>query len=153
MTSVGGSAQQFAQSLSWPVYCYMSVVINFDDEEDKRRFFVLLKQLRGKHSITIERVKQSRSVAQNKYYWGVIVPMLASEFGYFKDEMHDLLRRKFLSYTKTNPTSGDAELFAMSTTKLSTAEMEVYLENIRTWALSEFSVYLPLPNEILGEWQ
>jgi hypothetical protein len=90
---------------------------------------------------------------QNKYYWGVVVPILASEFGYYKDEMHELLRRKFLSYTRVSPHTGEEELFAKSTTKLNTQEMEVYLESIRTWALSEFSVYLPLPNEILGEWQ
>jgi hypothetical protein len=129
------------------------IAIDFDNEADKRRLFEFLKQLRGKHTLSFERVKQSRSQAQNKYYWGVIVPTLASEFGYFKDEMHELLRKKFLGYTKENPISGEVEMFAMSTTKLNTAEMEVYLENIRTWALSEFSVYLPLPNEILGEWQ
>ncbi len=129
------------------------LTIDFDNESDKRKLFEFLKQLRGRHTLSFERVKQSRSQAQNKYYWGVIVPTLASEFGYFKDEMHELLRKKFLGYTKENPLTGEMEMFAMSTTKLSTAEMEIYLENIRTWALSEFSVYLPLPNEILGEWQ
>lgn len=79
--------------------------------------------------------------------------MLASEFGYYKDEMHDLLRRKFLSYTKENPYTGETEMFARSTTKLNTADMEIYLEAIRSWALSEFAVYLPLPNEFLGDVQ
>ena len=131
----------------------MSITINFDEEADKRKLFGLLKELKGTHTISIERTKQTRSLAQNKYYWGVIVPMLASEFGYFRDEMHDVLRRKFLTYTKQNPLTGELEMFARSTTKLNTAEMESYLEAIRTWALSEFSLYLPLPNEIIGEWQ
>ncbi len=133
--------------------CMAFITIDFDEESDKRKLFDLLKQMRGKHTLSFERVKQTRSQAQNKYYWGVIVPILASEFGYFKDEMHELLRKKFLAYTKANPHTGEMEMFAQSTTKLSTAEMEVYLESIRTWALAEFSVYLPLPNEILGEWQ
>lgn len=131
---------------------YMAQVeINFDDEQDKRKLFALLKQLRGRYTISVDKPKQSRTLAQNKYYWGVIVPMLSSEFGYFKDEMHELLRRKFLSYTKENPYTGEAEMFARSTTKLSTADMEIYLESIRAWALSEFAVYLPLPNEFLGD--
>ena len=133
---------------------YMAhIEINFDDEQDKRKLFVLLKGLSGRHSISIEKSRQSRSLSQNRYYWGVIVPMLASEFGYYKDEMHDLLRRKFLSYTKENPYTGETEMFARSTTKLNTADMEIYLEAIRSWALSEFAVYLPLPNEFLGDVQ
>jgi hypothetical protein len=64
--------------------------------------------------------------------------------------MHELLRRKFLSYTKLNPVTGELETFAKSTTKLSVGDMEVYMENIRTWALSEFNVLLPLPNEVLA---
>lgn len=127
------------------------VEINFDEEEEKRKLFAILKELRGKHLISVEKARQSRSLAQNKYYWGVIVPMLASEFGYYKDEMHEVLRRKFISYTKENPFTGETEMFARSTTKLNTIDMEIYLECIRAWALSEFSIYLPLPNEFLGD--
>lgn len=131
---------------------YMAQVeINFDEDGEKRKFFAILKELKGKHIISIEKSRQSRSLAQNKYYWGVIIPMLASEFGYFKDEMHEILRRKFISYTKENPYTGEVEMFARSTTKLSTIDMEIYLECIRAWALSEFSIYLPLPNEFLGD--
>jgi hypothetical protein len=129
------------------------IEINFDSEPDRRRLYKLLSNLSGRHTVQIEKSRQTRSLPQNKYYWGVIVPILASEFGYYKDEMHELLRRKFLAYTRVNPHTGEEELFAKSTTKLNTAEMEIYLDSIRTWALSEFSVYLPLPNEILGEWQ
>jgi hypothetical protein len=141
-------------NLTNPDIVYMAQVeINFDDERDKLKLFSVLKNLRGAHTITIEKTKQSRSLAQNRYYWGVIIPMLSSEFGYFKDEMHELLRRKFLSYTKANPYTGEAEMFARSTTKLNTADMEIYLESIRAWALSEFAVYLPLPNEFIGDVQ
>ena len=129
------------------------VEINFDSQSDRARLYGILKNLSGRHIIQFEKSRQQRSMPQNKYYWGVVVPILASEFGYYKDEMHELLRRKFLSYTRVSPHTGEEELFAKSTTKLNTQEMEVYLESIRTWALSEFSVYLPLPNEILGEWQ
>lgn len=129
------------------------IEINFDSQSDRARLYGILKNLSGRHIIQFEKARQQRSMPQNKYYWGVVVPILASEFGYYKDEMHELLRRKFLSYTRVSPHTGEEELFAKSTTKLNTQEMEVYLESIRTWALSEFSVYLPLPNEILGEWQ
>lgn len=126
-----------------------SLVIDFSNQEDKTRLFHVLKNLSGKHSISIEKFKDGRSVNQNRYYWGIVVNTLASEFGYFRDEIHQILRKKFLGYSRPNPFTGEEELFARSTTDLTTDEMESYLEQIRVWALSEFSIYLPLPNEIV----
>lgn len=128
----------------------MNILIDFAKEEDKKKLFGILKNLSGKHSISIEKFRDGRSSSQNRYYWGIIVNGLASEFGYFRDEIHQLLRQKFLGYTRENPVTGKTEQFVRSTTDLSTDEMEQYLESIRVWALSEFSVYLPLPNEIAG---
>jgi len=128
----------------------MNILIDFASENDKKRLFGVLKKLKGKHSISIEKFRDGRSGNQNRYYWGIIVNGLASEFGYFRDEIHQLLRQKFLGYTRQNPISGKTEQFVRSTTDLNTEEMEEYLESIRVWALSEFSVYLPLPNEIAG---
>ena len=128
----------------------MNILIDFANEDDKKRLFGVLKKLKGKHSISIEKFRDGRSGNQNRYYWGIIVNGLASEFGYFRDEIHQLLRQKFLGYTRQNPISGKTEQFVRSTTDLNTEEMEEYLESIRVWALSEFSVYLPLPNEIAG---
>ena len=127
-----------------------SLTIDFSSQQDKAKLFNVLKSLSGKHSISIEKFRDGRSTNQNRYYWGIIVNGLASEFGYFRDEIHQLLRQKFLSYTRENPKTGTTEHFVRSTTDLTTDEMEEYLESIRVWALSEFSVYLPLPNEISG---
>jgi hypothetical protein len=127
-----------------------SLTIDFSSQQDKAKLFNVLKSLSGRHSISIEKFRDGRSTNQNRYYWGIIVNGLASEFGYFRDEIHQLLRQKFLSYTRDNPRTGTTEHFVRSTTDLTTDEMEEYLESIRVWALSEFSVYLPLPNEIAG---
>jgi len=128
----------------------MNILIDFASEKDKKRLFGVLKKLKGRHSLSIEKFRDGRSGNQNRYYWGIIVNGLASEFGYFRDEIHQLLRQKFLGYTRQNPISGKTEQFVRSTTDLNTEEMEEYLESIRVWALTEFSVYLPLPNEIAG---
>lgn len=127
-----------------------SLIVDFSSQQDKARLFNVLKNLSGKHSISIEKFRNGRSSNENRYYWAVIVNGLASEFGYFRDEMHQLLRQKFLGYTRENPITGKTEHFTRSTTTLSTKEMEEYLESIRVWALTEFSVFLPLPNEIAG---
>ena len=126
----------------------MEIIYNPDTEEDKLRLYKVLKNLSGGvYTINIQRLKDGRSGNQNRYYWEVVVSILASELGYFKDEMHDILRRKFLGYTKPNPTTGEEEWFAKSTTTLNTQEMEEYLESIRVWAVRELDIYIPLPNE------
>lgn len=126
----------------------MELIYNSQEDTDKKRLYQVLKNLKnGVYKINIQKVKNIRSLSQNKYYWAVVVAVLASEVGYYRDEMHMLLRRKFLGYTKTNPITGEEDVFAKSTTDLNTQEMEMYLESIRTWAISELDIYIPLPNE------
>jgi len=126
----------------------MEIIYNSQENADKKRLYQVLKNLQsGVYKVTLQKIKDSRSLNQNKYYWAVVVSVLASEVGYFKDEMHMVLRRKFLGYTRTNPITGEQEMFAKSTTDLNTQEMEEYLEAIRVWAISELDIYIPLPNE------
>lgn len=125
----------------------MEIIYNSTEEADKKRLYQVLRYLRGQYKVTIQRIRDGRSLNQNKYYWAVVVSILASELGYFKDEMHDILRRKFLGYTRLNPLSGAEEMFAKSTTDLNTQEMEEYMDNIRVWAISEMEIYIPMPNE------
>jgi len=126
----------------------MEIIYNSQEDGDKKRLYLVLKNLQsGVYKVTLQKIKDSRSLNQNKYYWAVVVSVLASEVGYFKDEMHMVLRRKFLGYTRTNPITGEQEMFAKSTTDLNTQEMEEYLDAIRVWAISELDIYIPLPNE------
>ena len=48
--------------------------------------------------VTVGKIAHDRSGQQNKYYWAVIVDILAEYFGYTKDEMHDVLKWHFLKY-------------------------------------------------------
>lgn len=100
------------------------------------------------HAVEIKKFRKRRSNRANNYYWGVIVKILSEETGFFGDEIHELLKRKFLAYEKPNQITGEIELFARSTTSLDSLEAEVFYEQIRVWAISELSVYIPLPNEI-----
>ena len=80
----------------------MEIIYNSQEDGDKKRLYLVLKNLQsGVYKVTLQKIKDSRSLNQNKYYWAVVVSVLASEVGYFKDEMHMVLRRKFLGYTRT----------------------------------------------------
>jgi hypothetical protein len=92
--------------------------------------------------IIIRKHKAQRSNSQNSYYWGVVLPILGGYFGYENDEVHFALRNKFLK-------KGACDLeTARSTASLSTAEFEEYLEDIRRWAITDYNVNIPLPNEV-----
>ena len=92
--------------------------------------------------LAIDQIKSTRTNQQNGYYWGDIIGPIMKEFGYYKDEMHDALKIKFL--TKYN----DSDLPTLeSTSRLGRNEMGEYIENIRTWAMTEHHINLPTPEE------
>ena len=99
--------------------------------------------LRGQPvQVLIEPKRKPRSLAENGYYWGVVIPLLCEWTGYTSDEMHDALKEKFLGcYDEKNGLTR-----MTSTSSLSTVEFEKYMSDIRQWA-SEQGVFMPLPNE------
>lgn len=125
----------------------IEVKINFNDQDSKSRLYSILTKLQGDHNILIKKHRLKRSNPENRYYWGVVIKILCSEFGYFQEEMHELLKRLFLGYEKANRITGEIERFCKSTKELSTQEAEDFYEKIRVWALTEYSIYIPLPNE------
>ena len=106
-----------------------------------------LKNFEGKRvELTIERQKSKRSISQNAYYW-VLVGILSEHTGFTKEEMHDVLKFKFL---KVPVIIGDEEVYtAKSTTKLSKSEFMDFIAELQIWASETLNVYLPDPNEQL----
>ena len=126
----------------------IDLLINFDKEEDKKKLFSILKTLKGGYAIQVKKHRENRSLAFNRYYWSVVIPYIAIETGYTKEEMHDVLRRMFLSYEKKNEITQSVDVFLLSTAKLDNVEFNEYIEKIRTFALEQLNIYVPLPNEI-----
>ena len=86
---------------------------------------------------------------QNSYYWKCIVQPLASELGYFPDEMHDCLKVKFASEWQSieiNDKQVGLQVIN-SSARMNTGEFELYAEQIRIWALTDLGIRLMLPNE------
>jgi hypothetical protein len=108
-----------------------------------------LQKLKGKNRvyIVVDEEKPSRSSNQNKYYWSVIIGTLSSELGYTTDEMHEVLKEKFLPKREID-LLGD-KIKIGSSAKLKTDEFEKYLEDIRRFAAEKLNIIIPLPNEIL----
>lgn len=105
-----------------------------------------LRGLAGKPvELVVRRRRKQRSDRQSRYYWGVIVSILAEHFGYRREEMHEALKFEFL---RVDPDDTRPLATVRSTTSLSTVEMEDYLDAVRMWALTEYEVLIPLPNEV-----
>ena len=119
------------------------------DNRDKQSLFSYLKELENDYIVSVKKQRNNRSNMQNNYYWACIVQPLASELGYFPDEMHDCLKVKFASEWQ-NIDINDRQVglpVINSSARMNTGEFELYAEQIRIWALSELGIRLMLPNE------
>jgi hypothetical protein len=74
-----------------------------------------------------------RSEQQNKYYFKCIVLLLGNELGYRKQEMHAVLLEKFAADRSKD---------------MDPQEFDNYLEAIRSWAMADLGIRIPLPNEM-----
>lgn len=96
--------------------------------------------------------KSQRSSNQNRYYWSVPVQLISEQTGFSKDEVHELLKRKFLKDIRMVDTkNGYKEIeLTKSTTDLDTKQMEDFLSQIRIWASEYLQCFIPEPNENLS---
>ncbi len=117
-------------------------VLVLSDPEKFRRHLIFNE---GEVQVIVRKQKDQRSLNQNNYYFGVVVEILSEHLGYFREEMHEILKAMFLSVrilVKEEPVT-----YSKSTVTLDTAEFEKYLSNIRIWASRDLGCYVPTPNE------
>lgn len=106
--------------------------------------------------VTIKKWYKKRSLRQNSLFWAY-VSILADYFGYSQDTMKLLIGLKWLKtpiYDRDgnemiDVTTGEVMYEITSTTALNTAEMAQLCDEMREWALSGWSVVLPLPEDNL----
>ena len=119
------------------------------DNSDKKLLIDYLKTLENNYLLEVKKKRDTRSNNKNRYYLKCIVQELAESLGYFPDEMHTILRSKFLSEYEmleiNNRKIGINKIG--STSDLNTKAFEVYAEQIRIWALTELGIRLLIPNE------
>ena len=130
------------------------LVIGYVDEngvfsaKDKDKFKAAFDCHRG-HEVEFapKRHKKNRSPNQNRFYWGVVIPMIAERMGETDPEsVHGVLKNELNYYMAT---IGDKDIrVPQSTAELNTADFEAYLERVRQWAAQFFTLNIPHPNEV-----
>ena len=105
-----------------------------------------LMTLEGKRvTCEVKKFVKKRTDPQNKFYWAVVVDILSKELGYEKEEIHLMLRERFLRiHDEQHPDF----VIAKSTTKLNTQEFNEYIEAIQRWAAQELQIFIPDPQTI-----
>lgn len=108
------------------------------------KYLVHLSKLEGKRfELVLRQEKSKRSDQQNRYMWGVVYEILSEHTGYTPEEIHAIMKFKFLRIRDERNNE-----YVRSTTKLNTAEMENYLDKIKKWAAQDLGVFIPDPNEV-----
>jgi hypothetical protein len=68
-----------------------------------------LARVEGRRVVeTIKREQQSRTMSQNRYYWGVVLATLAEWSGHTAEELHGFLRDEFLTPREKKLPSGQS---------------------------------------------
>lgn len=88
---------------------------------------------------------KTRSERENRYYWPVVVGILAEETGNTPLGMHEVLKWECNEH-QTAVVNGKRYEIPKTTTEMTTGEFEEYLTRCRAWA-SDQGYFIPLPNE------
>lgn len=102
--------------------------------------------------VTVKRLRATRSVRQNRYWWGVCVQLVSEHTGYTPEEIHEIAKQMFIP-KKLAVSDGNGEIkgeFVVggSTRTMNTAEFSEFVENFKRWASTELDVYIPDADEV-----
>lgn len=106
----------------------------------------------GDYVITIEKAKKKRSIEQNRYYFGVVIPIVKQgliDAGYriTTEGTHEFLKSEFNVVELVNEHSGEIIKTIGSTSEMTTSKMMDYFAKITEWAAEFLNVQIPQPGE------
>ncbi len=106
----------------------------------------------GKDVIMTLKIKRNRrSLPQNAYYWGVVIPLVTKAINdlgndFDEEETHEFIKSRF-NTKQVEVFDGHYIDIPMSTAKLDTKEFMAFIERIQQFASTMLSLYIPSPNE------
>jgi energy-converting hydrogenase A subunit M len=124
--------------------------INNRNQFDKDILFFLNKDV----TVTIEKKKRKRSLDQNAYLHGVVIPMcreglLDVGYRYTLEEVKTDLKRMFAIHEKANENTGELREYIKDTSDMTTSEMMDFIAQIQQWGAEYLNIVIPDPNEQL----
>lgn len=112
--------------------------------DQAKDYAATVRSLRGKHvELTIRKRRTKRSSQANRYYFGVVVKLLAEHCGYDVQEMHEALAFRFLRIEDCPITGAPRR---KRTPETDTGEFAEYVDHCIRLA-AELGVVIPQPSE------
>lgn len=112
--------------------------------------------LEGKRiTISVAVAKKRRSLNQNAFYWGSVIPPVIELFAengtdIDADQCHEYLKKNVMGVTEViKAPDGCIHVVAGKSRALATVEWENNMEKIRAWA-AQYGKAIPFPNEHLN---
>ena len=90
--------------------------------------------------LTLKPYTPTRSEVQNRRYW-LILTKIAEHTGHDKDELHEMLKARFLG-TQTSDLAGEPITHQRSSAKLKVKEFAEYMEQVESWMVTTLGIWL-----------
>jgi len=109
----------------------------------------------GRYSVEVKEAKSKRSLQQNNYRWGVVIPTIIKRFDeggqiWTPEEVNYLIKKETGMYIEYKQLpSGKFQEIVVETRGKSKATFEEFMEKVRAWAAQELLLTIPMPNEEL----
>ena len=99
----------------------------------------------------IEPVRRKRSLPQNSYYRGVVLPILLAEVReqgneFDSDALHEVNLQRFAPNIDVHNSNGEVFQRPMRTHEMNTSQMSDFTSDVMKWAAEFWSCYIPEPN-------
>lgn len=103
----------------------------------------------GKYILEINDYNR-RSTPQNRYYWGLVIPIIQKAIKDLgteltKEEAHEFLKSRFNLSEIVNHDTGEAISVPLSTTRLNKEQFGEYIEKIQRFAAEFLMIEIPDP--------
>ena len=120
----------------------------------KKELVHAIKSYSGRVKITVEKARSKRSVNQNAYFHGVVIPMIASkliDMGFneakSKDWTKDFIKYNCLLKEAVSEKTGEVIKSLGRTSGLTKSEFMDFVSEVQQWAAEKLDLYIPDPNE------
>lgn len=116
--------------------------------QNRKPVTVLFQSLKdGKYILEISGADK-RSNPQNRYYWGLVVPLIQKgikDMGteLTKEETHEFLKARFNASDLVNKENGEVIQIPISTTRLNKEQFSEYIGKIQQFAAEFLQIVIP----------
>jgi hypothetical protein len=93
-------------------------------------------------SLKLARPKSTRTIEQNKLYWGTYLTAIAQHTGHTTEDVHEFVKEVLLPRRFVRIGEKEVEV-KKTTTDLSVKEFSEFLERVAAWAAQELGVLIP----------